>query len=140
MKAVVDTCIVLDVLQHREPFFDNSLGVIHAVSDNDCIGFFTAKSITDIYYIIHRSLHSDAAARDNIRKLYMLFAIADTFAVDCEFALYSETADYEDAVMIETAKRIGADCIITRNKKDYAKSKVPVYSPEDFLAKLTSEE
>lgn len=29
MKAVVDTCIVLDVLQCREPFFDNSLGVIY---------------------------------------------------------------------------------------------------------------
>lgn len=139
MKAVIDTCIVLDVFQHREYFFDNSLSVMHAVSERKCIGFLTAKSITDIYYIIRRSLHNDIAAREKIRKLYMVFTVADTLSADCEFALYSETGDYEDAVMIETAKRIGADCIVTRNQKDYTKSMVPVYSPEEFLEKLTCE-
>lgn len=138
MKAVLDTCIVLDVLQQREPFFNNSLSVMHAVSERGCIGFLTAKSITDIYYLIRRSLHNDAAARDKIRDLYMVFAVADTLSADCEFALYSETGDYEDAVMIETAKRIGADCIVTRNQKDYTKSKIPVYSPKEFLALLAS--
>lgn len=136
MTAIIDTCIVLDVLQQRELFFENSLKVLHSVSDGDCVGVLTAKSITDIYYVIRRSLHNTVAARDEIRKLYKVFKVADTLASDCELALGSETADYEDAIMIETAKRIGADCIITRNQKDYEKSKVPVYSPEEFLATL----
>ena len=70
----------------------------------------------------------------------MLFNIADTFAVDCQIALGAETKDYEDAVMIETAKRIGADCIITRNFKDYTAAGISVYSPADFLSKLTENE
>ena len=65
----------------------------------------------------------------------MLFDIADTFAVDCQIALGAQTKDYEDAVMIETAKRIGADCIITRNLKDYTAAGIPVYSPADLLSK-----
>lgn len=139
MKAVVDTCIVIDVLQNREPFFENSLSVLHSVSDKDCDGFLTAKSITDIFYIIRKSLHNDKSARECIRKLYSIFTVVDTLANDCEFALYSETSDYEDAVMIETAKRIDAGCIVTRNQKDYTKSEIPVYSPEELLAKLDKE-
>ncbi len=139
MKAIIDTCIVLDVLQNREPFFDNSLRVLHSVSDKACVGILTAKSITDIYYIIRRSPNNDSIARDSIRKLYMVFTVVDTLANDCELALYSETSDYEDAVMIETAKRIGADCIVTRNQKDYTKSEIPVYSPDEFLEKIENE-
>ena len=66
--------------------------------------------------------------------------IADTFAVDCQIALGAQTKDYEDAVMIETAKRIGADCIITRNLKDYTATGIPVYSPANFLSKLSENE
>ena len=48
-------------------------------------------------------------------------------------ALLSAVTDYEDAVMIQTAKRINADCIVTRNIKDYQPSDVPVYLPEELL-------
>ncbi len=48
--------------------------------------------------------------------------------------------DYEDAVMVQTALRIGADCIVTRNLKDYKLSSFPVYSPEQFISELAKEE
>lgn len=140
MKVVIDTCIVIDVLQNREPFFEKSLSVLHSVSGGDRIGVLTAKSITDIYYLLRKSLHNDLAVRSSLRKLYTIFDVVDTFANDCELAIYSETADYEDAVMIETAKRIGADYIVTRNQKDYAKSEISVYSPEEFLEMLNDEQ
>ena len=63
--------------------------------------------------------------------------MADTSASDIFHALASETSDFEDAVMIETALRFHADCIVTRNIKDYKKSPVPIYSPEEFLRLLT---
>lgn len=95
----------------------------------------TAKSITDIFSILRRSLHNDALTKECIHKLFVLFDIADTFTVDCQIALGAQTKDYEDAVMIETAKRIGADCIITRNLKDYTAAGSPVYSPAALLSK-----
>ncbi|MDY4692210.1 MAG: hypothetical protein SO401_01355 [Blautia sp.] len=41
--------------------------------------------------------------------------------------------------MIETAIRSKVDCIITRNTKDYQKSSIPVYTPEEFLKSLEEE-
>ena len=140
MTAVIDTCVVIDVLQHREPFFENSFGVILAVSAKRCRGILTAKSITDIYYIIRRSLHDEQQTRTAINKLFSLFDIADTFSADCRIAVSSQTPDYEDAFMIETAKRIGADCIVTRNLNDYSGSPVPVFSPKEFLERLKDEQ
>ena len=37
--------------------------------------------------------------------------------------------DYEDAIMVETAKRMKADGIVTRNLKDYQTEDVKIYSP-----------
>ena len=41
--------------------------------------------------------------------------------------------DFEDATQMVTAKRIGADCIITRNVKDYGETDMSVSTPEDFV-------
>lgn len=140
MTAVIDTCVIIDALQNREPFSADAQKLFLAVSNRQFNGVLTAKSITDIFYILRRGLHSDSLTKECIHKLFLLFDVADTYAVDCQIALGAETKDYEDAVMIETAKRIGADCIITRNLKDYISAEIPVYSPEDFLDKLTENE
>ena len=140
MTAVIDTCVIIDALQSREPFLADAQKLFLAVSNRQFDGILTAKSITDIFYILRRSLHNDALTKECIHKLFVLFDIADTFAVDCQIALGAQTKDYEDAVMIETAKRIGADCIITRNLKDYTAVGIPVYSPADFLSRLTENE
>ena len=140
MTAVIDTCVVIDVLQNREPFSKAALDVFLAVSNRKFRGVLTAKSIMDIYYIIRRSLHDEQKTRVAVNKLFVLFDIADTFSADCRIAMSSPTSDYEDAVMIETAKRIGAYCIVTRNLSDYGKSSVTVFSPEEFLQELEKEQ
>ena len=35
-----------------------------------------------------------------------------------------------------SAKQIAADCIITRNKKDFSFLDIPVWTPEEFLPYL----
>ena len=140
MTAVIDTCVVIDVLQNREPFSKAALDVFLAASNRKFRGVLTAKSIMDIYYIIRRSLHDEQKTRAAVNKLFILFDIADTFSADCRIAMSSPTSDYEDAVMMETARRIGADCIVTRNLSDYGKSSVTVFSPEEFLQELEKEQ
>ena len=51
-------------------------------------------------------------------------------------AMSSPMSDYEDAVMSETSFRECMDYIVTRNLRDYTKSKVPVLKPADFLELL----
>ncbi len=136
MRAIIDTCIIIDALQKREPFAANAEKIFLAAANMHFTGCLTAKSVTDIYYIMHRSLHSNEKVRKALNALFQLFEIVDSAAIDCKRALSSSVSDFEDAVMIETAARIEADCIITRNIHDYADAAVPVYLPAEFLKNL----
>ena len=137
MRAVIDTCVVVDVLQGREPFCQDAQTVFLLCANRQYEGFLTAKAITDIYYLTHRQTHSDTDTRAILTKLCALFGILDTAAIDIRKAISAEAADFEDAVMIETAMRSGADCIVTRNTNDYVNAAIPVYTPSEFIKLLT---
>ena len=136
MKAVMDNCIIIDALQNRQPFCEDAQKIFLLCANDEFEGFLTAKAITDIYYLTHRQLHNDKATREIIVKLCKLFSIVDTSSLDIINALSSEVSDFEDAVMIESAVRYGVDCIVTRNMKDYSKSSIPVFAPEEFISLL----
>jgi predicted nucleic acid-binding protein len=136
MKAFIDTCIIIDALQNREPFADDAKAIFRAAANNIFTGYITAKAVTDIYYLTHRTVHSDTKARAILTKLFMLFDVVDTVGMDVRRAISSPISDYEDAVMVETAIREEADCIVTRNTRDYTDSPIPVYAPADFVKSL----
>lgn len=138
MKVLIDTCVIIDVLQKRQPYFDDSYSVFLAGANRIFDGSISAKSVTDIYYLMHRHFHDNNKSRHALDVLFKLFAIEDTTGYDCKKALISKMSDYEDAIMSETAIRIGADCIVTRNLKDYSNSVINVYSPSELLKKLNS--
>lgn len=137
MNAIIDTCIIVDALQNREPFCKDAQSVFLLCANCQFDGYLTAKSITDIYYLTKRQTHSDRMTRDILTKLCTLFHLADTVASDIRKAISSDVSDFEDAIMIETAIRCKADCIVTRNTKDYSKARLPVYDPESFVKLLT---
>ena len=136
MRVILDTCIIMDAIQNREPFAEDAKNIVRAAANKWFTGCITAKSSTDIYYLTHRCTHSDKDTRAILTKLFILFDVVDTAGMDARKAISSQVSDYEDAVMIETAMREDADCIVTRNIKDYSKSPVPVYEPAEFLRLL----
>ena len=140
MRILIDTCIIIDALQNRDPWGKDAQQIFLLAANRKFDGFLTAKSITDIYYLTHRVTHSDKDTRDILSRLFKLFDLADTAGTDCKYALSSEVSDYEDAVMIETAIRTQMDGIVTRNAKDYSKSSICVLSPVQLIQKLTEEE
>lgn len=140
MRALIDTCVIIDALQSREPFAENAQQIFLLAANRKFTGYITAKSITDIYYIMHRSFHNDKETRSVLNRLLIIFGIMDTTGEDCRHALLSDISDYEDAVMIETAKRSDAYCIVTRNTKDYAHADIPVFTPDEFIRKIKDEE
>lgn len=140
MKALMDTCIIIDALQNRQPFCEDAQKIFLLCANDEFEGFLTAKAITDIYYLTHWYLHNDKATREIIVKLCKLFGIVDTSSMDIINALSSEVSDFEDAVMIESAIRYGTDCIVTRNVKDYSKSSIPVFTPKEFISLLVNRE
>ena len=136
MRAVIDTCVIVDVLQNREPFCNDAQSIFLLCANRQFEGFLTAKSITDIYYLTHRQTHSDKATRDVLTKLCVLLGLLDTTALDIRKAISAEISDFEDAVMVEIAVRSHADCIVTRNTQDYNKAPIPVYTPVEFVELL----
>ena len=140
MNALIDTCIIIDALQSREPFSKDAETIFLSVANRRCVGFLTANSVTDIYFLMHKALHSAAETRKALGILFSLFEIIDTCGIDCRKALTSGVSDYEDAVMVETADRAGIDCIVTRNIRDYVGAPMPVYTPEQFVSLLYEEE
>ncbi len=137
MRALIDTCIIVDALQSRQPFCAEAQEIFLAAANKRFSGFITAKSATDIYYLTHRYTHNDKDTRTILNTLFVLFDLLDTAGMDCRRAISSDISDFEDAVMVESALRCDIDCIVTRNLKDYTKSSVPVYAPSDFLNMLS---
>ncbi len=137
MRAVIDTCVVVDVLQGREPFRKDAQSIFLLCANQQFEGFLTAKSVTDIYYLTHRQTHSIETTRGILAKLCSLFGLLDTTAMDIRKALSAEISDFEDAVMVGTSVRSKVDCIVTRNTKDYGKAPIPVYTPAEFVELLT---
>lgn len=137
MRAVIDTCVIVDALQSREPYCKDAQSLFLLCAKRKFEGFLTAKAITDIYYLTHRQTHSDKTTREVLTKLCALFALLDTTALDIRKAISAEISDFEDAVMVETALRSGVDCIVTQNTKDYSKAAILVYAPAEFVKLLS---
>ena len=140
MRAFIDTCVVIDAMQSREPFSKDAQSIFLAAANSLFLGYISSKAVTDIYYLIHRYTHDDKASRDLLNKLFSLFNILDTAGIDCRKAVLSPISDFEDAVMVETALRNEMDCIVTRNTRDFVNSTVQVYEPKEFLKLLEAQQ
>ena len=134
MKVVIDSNIVIDVLEKREPFFEKSYAVIQLCANKTIDGYVCAGSITDIYYIIRKNVADNSKAKEAMIRLGELVGVCDTMANDITSAHALDMNDFEDAVLAATSKREKADYIVTRNKRDFKGSPVPAVEPEELLA------
>jgi predicted nucleic acid-binding protein len=135
MRVLIDTNVVIDVIERREPFLADSYAVLRLIAEDELTGFLPAGSVADVYYIIKKSKDA-GTAQGAILALLELVALCDTTAGDISSALLLGFSDFEDAILAATAKREKADFIITRNERDFAKSPVSAISPKDFLARV----
>lgn len=136
MTALVDTNVVLDVMLNRKAFVSDSAGVLAAVERSQCRGVLCATTFTTIHYIARKHLGTGLSLTC-ISELLALFEVAAVNRPVVETALGLGFGDFEDAILNESGKRAGADCIVTRNTSDFKKSKLLVYSPSQFLAALS---
>lgn len=98
MRAVIDTCVIVDALQSRDPFCKDAQSIFLLCANRQFEGFLTAKAITDIYCLTHRQTHSGKATRDILTKLCALFGLLDTAALDIRKAISAEIPDFEDNI------------------------------------------
>lgn len=136
MKILIDTNVILDIFQKREPFFPNSYQALHKAIEAESECLVSASSATDIFYMLRKSLRSADQAKEQIEQLSKIVIFADVQGLDIQTALIRTMPDFEDAVVDAVAERNGASYILTRNIKDFTGSAVPAVTPADFLKQL----
>lgn len=59
MRALIDACVVIDALQKRETFWQDAEKIFIAAGIGKFSGCISAKSITDIHYLMRKNIHSE---------------------------------------------------------------------------------
>ena len=136
MVILVDTNVILDVLLKREPYRTYSEIILSKCANRQIIGYLAAHSVPNIFYIL-RKKYTQQERRKFIKNLCSIFRISDLNLDKILAAVDNEDfTDFEDCLQEECAVNIMADYIVTRNPRDFEKSRVKVIDPEAFIALL----
>lgn len=131
MNVLFDTNVVLDVLLDRKPFSVMSSALFAYVEYRKIRGFLCATTITTVYYLSAKTI-GISQTNDEIRKLLQLFNIAPVDDFVLKQAIDRGFADFEDAVLHESAYCVGLDAIVTRNAADFKLSLISIYTPDEL--------
>ena len=132
MKVLFDTNIILDVLLNREPFVVNSALLMAHVEKKDIDGYLCATTITTLDYLLSKALNK-RESRAGIQKLLSLFRISEVNSTVLDLSVNSGFSDFEDAVQYFSGVCSEVNALLTRNIKDYKKTELPVYTPDELL-------
>lgn len=135
MTLLIDANIVLDVLQNRENFVKESAMIWKLCETEQAKGYISTLSFANIMYILRKELTSDKI-EEVYHKLCLIFEFADFSSSILSKAVEMNWKDFEDAVQCATAEQIHADYIITRNVRDFTRSKVVAFTPTELLMRI----
>lgn len=135
MRVLFDTNIILDLLLDRKPHAKLAAALVAEVEHGTLSGYLCATTLTTIFYLARKIIGTDQA-RIHVQNLLHLFEVAPVNRTVLEGALVADFTDFEDAVLHEAAKHIGAQCIVTRNNKDFKAATLPIYLPQELRAMI----
>lgn len=135
-KLFVDTNIVIDLLSHRDPFFEES-AILFSLADKKQIELsVSALTIANTSYTLLRQMDS-SKTESILRKLKLILEILPLDDKVVGLALNDDTfTDFEDGLQYFTAIENQQEVIITRNLKDFKNSKIPTMTAKQFIETL----
>lgn len=134
MRVFVDTNVLVDFVCRREGCFEQAKRLF-ALGYIGKIQLLTLSlSVVNAVYIGRK--HGSCVIRERLKSLSQFISIVDLQGKVAVGALTSDWEDYEDATQEQSAILAGADCIVTRNVKDFARSSLPIVTPEELMAQL----
>ncbi len=136
MKVFVDTNILVDFVCNRLPFSEDAKRLFAHGYVGDCQLQTSALSVVNAVYIGNKYKHEDV--KGYLKNISTFVEVVDLRGKAVVDALFSDWKDYEDATQNETAVNAGADCIVTRNKKDFKDASLSVYTTTELFARMES--
>ena len=135
MVLLIDANIILDVLLNRPDYVKDSAMIWKLCETEQMKGYVSTRTFANLVYIMRKQLAPEKI-EDVFHKLNLIFEFADFSVSDLTHAADLNWKDFEDAVQSVTAERIHADYIITRNVRDFSKSRVMAFTPPELLARI----
>jgi predicted nucleic acid-binding protein len=135
MVLLIDANIILDVLLNRPDYVKDSAMIWKLCETEQMKGYVSTLTFANLVYIMRKQLDPEKI-EDVFHKLNLIFEFADFSVSDLTHAADLNWKDFEDAVQSVIAERIHADYIITRNVRDFSKSRVMAFTPPELLARI----
>ena len=139
MRVLVDTDVILDYVLPRDEFVDNATTIWEACAQGQFEGYVSAVTPVNVFYLARKALGNDQA-QVVLRKLLNNWRVCAVNDLVLKDALALGWSDFEDAVQHTSAVQQGIDTLVTRNLGDYRQASLTVFSPTDFLNRLSSPE
>ena len=134
MKLFIDTNIVLDLLQYREPWIHDTIVLFQLATEKKVELIVTDLTIVNVVYVAGKNFDKKKIYETllDFKKLVSVVSIGD----ECiEQALKSDSTDFEDATQYYAAKREQVDYILTRDINGFKTSEIPIMNVTEFLNK-----
>lgn len=132
-KIFIDTNVLLDLLLEREPWAKNA-ALLFSMADRKEVELLCCSlSFSTAVYLMQRFKYT---RKEIVSKLSIVKSICTITTVNeavIDRMLQSDFSDFEDAIQYYSALSFGAEVIITRNHKDFADSRIPVMTPQEFI-------
>lgn len=132
----MDTDVVLDFLQDRQPFNKYSQLIFHLADKGHIKVLVSALSFANASYVLRKYV-SPEQRTSVLSQVIPFVQICDLTESDITQSLSLNFADFEDGIQYATALRVKAQVILSRNIRDYKKSLIPVMTPEVFLQSVS---
>ncbi len=132
MRVFLDTNLLLDVLESRQPFCVVSQGVLDRCDSLGAEVFIAWHGLATAYYIHSRSV-GEKRAQEAVSEILAAVTVATVGDAEAHRALELRWKDFEDAMQAAAAEACAADVLITRDSAGFSASPVIVQSPEQFL-------
>lgn len=137
-RLLIDINIVLDVILEREGLFEESASVLSAIESGRAAGFIASHTIPTTFYLTEKARDRQAASLA-VTALLGIVEVVPLEGTDFQQAFLLPMGDFEDAIQVAAALKIGADYFVTRNLRDYRRipdEMIRIRPPGEILALL----
>jgi len=134
-KLLIDTNIVIDLLAKREDFYREAQELFTLADEKNISLFISSLTFVNTHYVLSKYLNANEA-RKVLIKFNVLVKVLPLEDKVIEWALASNFNDFEDAIQYYTALDKKLDIIISRDKKDFKMSTLPVLTAKEYLNRL----
>ena len=138
MRAYVDTNILVDLVLSRQEFLPDAQRVFALGYAGEAQLVVSALSFVNTVYLGRKYKFPMGDVLSKLRMIADFVDVADLSGQNVVDMLTSGWRDYEDATQHRSAIDEQADCIVTRNKKDFKASTLPVLTPLEFFNRIDS--